>query len=103
MQDLKALDAYDEAEIAASRVAACMMFQIVPPPGTEFAGDLPEQNGNQMFSAEPAMVHNASNGKIEPISIQHPTTQMKEMRNFLLRKISSLFNIAFDSLTNVIP
>jgi len=100
MQDLKALDAYDEAEIAASRVAACMMFQIVPPPGTEFAGDLPEQNGNQMFSAEPAMVHNASNGKIEPISIQHPTTQMKEMRNGLLRKISAGFNIAFDSLTN---
>ncbi len=100
MQTLKALAAYDESEIAASRVAACMMFQIVPPPGTEFAGDLPENNGQQMFSAEPAMVHNASNGKIEPIAIQHPTTQMKEMRNGLLREASTAFGLAFDTFAN---
>lgn len=99
MRDLKMLDGYDEAEVTAARLGACTMWQIMPPPGTEFSGDLPDQGGNVMFSAEPAMVHNASQGKIEPIEIKHPTTQMKEMRNGILRKIATGFGIAFDSLT----
>jgi|TARA_Y100000296_G_scaffold81659_1_gene109292 lambda family phage portal protein len=100
MQSIKGLQAYQEAEIAAARVAACNSFQLMPPPGTEFTGDLPDQNNVPMFSAEPASLWNAANGKIETIKVEHPTTQQKEMRNSMLREISTAFGLAFDSFSN---
>jgi len=101
MPDLKMLDAYDEAELVAARAAACVMYEISPPPGVEFGGDLPDSaNGSIMFNAQPGQVHNGKYGSLKPVSIQHPTTAFKDMRNGILRKVSAGFDVAFDSLTN---
>lgn len=98
--DFHMLDGYFEAEVISARIAACIMYQVVPTPGVDFEGTEDRDGLPPQFTAQPGELWNGQDGKIEPIEVKHPVTGQDAFINQQLYKISTGMGIGFDSMTN---
>lgn len=101
MQALKMLYGYQEAELVASRAAACKMGFFKSPPGEGgFHGD-DEQNGAKITEMQAGSFQELSSGQdFVPFDPTHPTTQYGVFVKDILRQLSGGLGVAYNNFAN---
>ena len=97
---LNMLGAYEEAELIASRVAACKLGFITNKEGTEYEGDELASDGSQLENAEPGQFKELQPGQeVKSFDPQHPNSSFAEFHRAMMRGASVAGGVAHHSLT----
>ena len=101
MNALKMLHGYREAELVASRVAACKMGFITTPDGDGYAGDDFEDTNTPIMSAEAGSFEQLAAGQsITTFDPTHPTTAFSDFHKAVLRGVASSMGVSYASLAS---
>lgn len=95
------LNAYEEAELVAARVASAKMGFFEQAEGGEYAGEETDTDGNFITDAEPGTFEVLPQGvSFKSWEPNHPTTAFGDFVKVILRGISSGLGVSYFSLAN---
>ena len=98
---LKILHGYREAELVASRIAACKVGVVTSPEGDSFVGDDFEDTHNEVINTEPgSWTKFAAGENIQMFDPTHPTTAFADFHKAVLRGIASSLGVSYASLAS---
>ena len=101
MQGLNMLRGYMEAELVASRTAACKMGFYKIPPGEDYGGDGKDASGAPISDATPGSFEQMPTGwEFQSFDPQHPTSQFPFFVKSILRQIAGGLNVAYNNFAN---
>ena len=99
MAAVKMLNAYREAELVASRIAAAKMGFFVSDPGDDFNADDYDQSV-PIMDVEPGTMHQLPKGvDIKQWDPTHPATAFADFQKGILRGIASGLGVSYSSLS----
>lgn len=100
MTKMNMLGGYEEAELVAARVAACIMGTITSKTGDDFKGEVNPDSGSVEFALEPATVQQLPEGmKMEMFNPNHPNAAYPDFVRGMLRGMAVGLNVSYASLT----
>ncbi len=101
MDKIHTLNGYRQAELTASRLAACKMGFYVSPGGDGYVGEDYEDTYSPIMEAEPGTFEQLPSGMdFKSFEPNHPTSAFDAFEKAILRGISSGLNISYHSLAN---
>ena len=101
MDKIHTLNGYRQAELTASRLAACKMGFYVSPGGDGYLGEDYEDTYSPIMEAEPGTFEQLPSGMdFKSFEPNHPTTAFEAFETAILRGIASGLNISYHSLAN---
>ena len=101
MDKIHTLNGYRQAELTASRLAACKMGFYTSPGGDGYVGDDTEDTYTPIMEAEPGTFEQLPTGMdFKSFEPNHPTSAFDDFEKAVLRGISSGLNISYHSLAN---
>jgi lambda family phage portal protein len=101
MDKIHTLNGYRQAELTASRLAACKMGFYTSPGGDGYVGEDYEDTYSPIMEAEPGTFEQLPSGMdFKSFEPNHPTSAFDAFEKAILRGISSGLNISYHSLAN---
>ena len=101
MDKIHTLNGYRQAELTASRLAACKMGFYTSPAGDGYVGDDTQDTYTPIMEAEPGTFEQLPSGMdFKSFEPNHPTTAFADFEKAILMGISSGLNISYHSLAN---
>ena len=101
MDKIHTLNGYRQAELTASRLAACKMGFYTSPGGDGYVGDDTQDTYTPIMEAEPGTFEQLPSGMdFKSFEPNHPTTAFADFEKAILMGISSGLNISYHSLAN---
>lgn len=101
MDKIHTLNGYRQAELTASRLAACKMGFYISPGGDGYVGEDYEDTFTPVMEAEPGTFEQLPSGMdFKSFEPNHPTSAFDAFEKAILRGIASGLNVSYHSLAN---
>ena len=101
MTRMNQLDAYEEGELVASRLAANKTGMYSSPDGANYRGESKTSEGGPVQESEPGTFEVLPPGwEFQPIDWQHPKSQFGEFTKTILRGIAAGLGVSYNMLAN---